>query len=293
MKRLVFIAGILCFSICLKAQEDRNYDGSWNRPTFSGSNFGYKYVFFGKTEPRNRHPMIEESTIPPIPGLKYRSCYSICPKDTCRASRAILAMRCPEDAVLLNWASSRAACMAKWCESGMYIQQQPINYSVGKSSADICNKYISKIHAEFDLQECFGDSDMPNEQFGFLLTDCWRTEKYCTFFEATWYDMLSCGDTTRESYYSVDLINGKVATLADFVPEAKWPALAEMMLQYLRSGNGELYKVPTDALNLLKDLDGCALIREGLVIYYYPYHIGCGADGEFKAVIPYKKLITL
>lgn len=45
-----------------------------------------------------------------------------------------------------------------------------------------------------------------------------------------------------------------------------------------------------DPVKLLGDADGCALIREGLIIYYHPYHIGCGADGQFTAVIPYGEL---
>ena len=108
--------------------------------------------------------------------------------------------------------------------------------------------------------------------------------------------MMSCGDNTRESYYSVDLNTGKVATLIDFVPENRWQELAISMMKYLKNGNGEMWKhpdfdwVPNDSLELLKDMDGCALVREGLVIFYYPYHIGAGADGEFKAIIPYADL---
>jgi hypothetical protein len=37
-------------------------------------------------------------------------------------------------------------------------------------------------------------------------------------------------------------------------------------------------------------MDGCALLKEGLIIYYYPYTIGSGADGEFIAIIPYEVL---
>ncbi|MBQ3942168.1 MAG: hypothetical protein II676_04870 [Bacteroidales bacterium] len=32
------------------------------------------------------------------------------------------------------------------------------------------------------------------------------------------------------------------------------------------------------------------MIREGLVIYYYPYNIGAGYEGEIMAVIPLGEL---
>lgn len=296
MKRYYLIlCCLLVLSPIIRAQEDTDYNDGWNRPTISHVRFDFKYVYFGMVPPRYREPGIDIATLPPIPGLKYRSCMILCPKDTCFASRAVLALRCPDDSVLLDWASSRAATYADWCKDGMY-GPQPTKYVVGESSADICNKYIPLIKKAFKQQKCYKENDTPNEQFGFLLTDCWKTEKYCTFYEATWYDMMSCGDNTRESYYSVDLNTGKVATLIDFVPENKWQELAISMMKYLKNGNGELWKhpdfdwVPNDSLELLKDMDGCALVREGLVIFYYPYHIGAGADGEFKAIIPYADL---
>lgn len=299
MNRLILLLSLLLILPFVGiAQTIEDYNTSWNRPTYSHASFGYKYVFFGEVSPWCREPGIDNTTLPPIPGLKYRSCAVLCEKDTCFASRAVLALRCPENPVLLDWASSRAATYTDWCKSGMY-GPQPEKYVVGESSADICNKYILQMKKAFQHQKCSGNNGSPNEQFGFLLTDCWKTDRYCTFYEATWYDLMSCGDNTRESYFSVDLNTGKVATLADFVPENKWQELAEIMLKYLRNGNGNIWRhpdfdwVPSDSLALLKDMNGCALIREGLIIYYYPYEIGCGADGQFNAVIPYIELKEL
>ncbi len=286
---------LLSFPFTGRVQAVTDYDAYWNRPTFSHASYDYRYVYFGQVSPWCREPGIDINTIPPIPGLKYRSCAVLCKKDTCFASRAVLTLRCPDNPVLLEWASSRAATYAEWCKSGMY-EPQPENYEVGVSSADICNKYMPLIKKAFRQQKCCGDNSSPNEQFGFLLTDCWKTERYCTFYEATWYDLMSCGDNTRESYYSIDLNTGKVATLEDFVPKSKWQKLADIMLKHLRNGNGDLWKhpdfdwVPSDSLALLKAMNGCALIREGLIIYYYPYEIGCGADGQFNAVIPYNTI---
>lgn len=36
---------------------------------------------------------------------------------------------------------------------------------------------------------------------------------------------------------------------------------------------------------LLQEADGAAIINEGLLIYYKPYNIGCGAEGQYNLVI--------
>ena len=47
---------------------------------------------------------------------------------------------------------------------------------------------------------------------------------------------------------------------------------------------------PEEYTGVLKRANGCALIPEGLVFYFYPYNLGSGADGQYEAVIPYEEL---
>ena len=107
---------------------------------------------------------------------------------------------------------------------------------------------------------------------------------------------MSCGDTTAESYYSVNLETGEVATITDFVRESDLSKLAIIMMKYLKNYRGERWSgpvfdwIPSEPLKLLKAMNGCAMIREGLVIYYHPYKIGCGAEGQYNAVIPNSEL---
>ena len=45
---------------------------------------------------------------------------------------------------------------------------------------------------------------------------------------------------------------------------------------------------PSDSMTgekLLQEADGAAIINEGLLIYYKPYKIGCGAEGQYNLVI--------
>lgn len=295
MKRLALSTLILVsFALNLSAQD---YNGAWNTPTISHRNYPGK-IYFGMTDAIDRRPEIDASTMPTIPGLKYRSCYAFCPKDTCYADRAIIAVRCPKDSVLLKWAAARAECLVSWCTEGQMPDSLSKDGFSAKSASDICNHYIRQVEQYYKRQECSGDGfpERPNAQRGYLLADCWKTSKYCTFYEATWYDEMSCGDNTKQSYFSVDRKTGKTASLADLVKEEAIPALAKLLVKYLKSSNGELWvdimpeHVSQDTASLINDMDGCALIREGLVIYYHPYQIGSGADGEFMAVIPYQSI---
>ena len=111
-----------------------------------------------------------------------------------------------------------------------------------------------------------------------LLTDCWRTERFCTFYEAHWHDWASCGDTTTESYHTIDLKTGNKLELSDLIKEEDYPALADIMMDYLKSYNGYYWRDldhssghlwPITALGVLKEINGCALIREGLILYFY------------------------
>lgn len=294
MKRLAISTLILIsFALTVSAQ---NYNGAWNTPTISHKNYPSQ-IYFGMRDPYDRTPGVKASTIPPVPGLKYSSCYVLCPKDTCYARRVVMAVRCPQERVLLNWASKRAAWYEVVCCDDPTGNTEPENVLAVKSAGDICRQYIRRIE-ESIRHECQEDGlhGEMNEQSGFLLTDCWQTDEYCTFYEATWYDMLSCGDSTTQAYYSVDKKTGRVATLEDFVPQSQWPELAAMLFKYLKNSLGVLWvdenpdRAASDPMEVLEDRRGCALIREGLVIYYFPYSIGGGYEGEIMAVIPHKEL---
>ena len=84
-------------------------------------------------------------------------------------------------------------------------------------------------------------------------------------------------------------------SLADIVKPEMRDSLAALMVQRLVNGRGEYYfrqyeHTPDEYTDILDSANGCALIEEGLIIYFYPYNLGCGADGEYEAVIPYEEL---
>ena len=42
--------------------------------------------------------------------------------------------------------------------------------------------------------------------------------------------------------------------------------------------------------DVLPLLDGCGLVKEGMVVYFHPYTLSAGVYGQFNAVIPYHEL---
>ena len=67
------------------------------------------------------------------------------------------------------------------------------------------------------------------------------------------------------------------------------------MMAHLVNDKGERYAeqypdAARDNLEVLSWANGSALTSEGFVIFFYPYNLGSGADGEYVAMIPHAEL---
>ena len=261
-----------------------------------------RYLFFGKLGYRDRSFQEDTLLFPPIEGLVHGSAYALCPKDTCFAEYAVLALRCPPIQPLLNWVADTVNTFIQECPIGngllTYNDKQldiPVKYL--KSDKAICDYYIGQLQHTYDDWHCTGegDHDILNEQAGLLLADCWHTGNLYTFYRIDWYDWMSGGNNARESWWTVDATSGKLLSLSDFILPDKLDTLAALMTPRLINDKDSFildqypYK-PEEYTDILQCANGCALIPEGLVFYFYPYNLGSGADGQFEAVIPYEEL---
>lgn len=262
----------------------------------------YKYVFFGKLGFMERTFREDTLVFPPIEGLVHRSAYAMCPTDTCVAEYAVLALRCPPIQPLLNWVADTVSAFVNECPIGNGLSK----YNGGeatiptrhlKSDKEICDYYIDQLNHVYDNWHCAGEGDhgVINEQAGLLLADCWNNGNLYTFHRIDWYDWLSSGNNTRESWWTVNARTGKLLSLNDMVHLGKRDSLSTLMMAHLVNDKGELYAeqypdAARDNLEVLSWANGCALTSEGLVIYFYPYNLGSGADGEYEAIIPYVDL---
>lgn len=262
----------------------------------------YEYLFFGRLGYEERTFKEDTLLFPPIEGLVHGSAYAMCPTDTCFAEYAVLALRCPPIQPLLDWVADTVNTFVHECPIGNGLltykdQQLDIPTKHLKSDKEICDYYIGQLRHAYDGWRCTGegDHDSLNEQSGLLLADCWNTGNLYTFYRIDWYDWLSCGNNARESWWTVDATSGRLLSLEDLILPEKLDTLAALMMPRLINGKDSFIRAqypykPEEYIDVLQRANGCALIPEGLVFYFYPYNLGSGADGQYEAVIPYEEL---
>ena len=292
MKQLLSLIVLLLLSTSIGLSQN-GYDQKWNQPTISHGNIN---PYFGMIEPFERNATSAIKEFPSIPGMKYRSCMVVCPIDSCFGQRALIALRCPDNSVLLDAISGRLCDYSNKITHSTAIRkcEKP------ESSGTIRSYYIDAIrnHISKHTEHTEGQN-LPNEQHGILISDCWQSGDYYTFYEATWFDMDSNGNQTTESYFTVDSKTGKQLQLEDIVQQDNWNHLEQILPKYLISETGKHYEATVlepwnfTSHELLENRTGCAVIREGLVIYYHPMVIDGALTGGYKAVIPYDKLTSL
>ena len=263
---------------------------------------GYKYIYFGMIDYKDRTVQEDSLLFPPFPGLVHQSVYAMCPKDTCFSEYAVLALRCPPIAPLLNWLSDMVYTFVQECPIGNGLQtyngkRLNIPKKHFNSADDICNYYMGWLRHAYDKWHCTGegDHDTFNEQAGLLIADSWNAANLYTFYRIDWYDAMSCGNNTQESWWTVDATSGKCLGLEDFIVLEQLDTLASLTMPRLVNSNGEYYIQqfkydPSEYTQILMRADGCALIPEGLIFFFYPYNIGAGVDGQYEAIIPYQEL---
>lgn len=100
----------------------------------------------------------------------------------------------------------------------------------------------------------------------------------------------SCGCPSWAHFLTIDKNTGLVLKPDDVIKQygaanlkrRLWDAY---MAARQERGYGDLDGSEVSADDLLTEADGCAIINEGLMFYYLPYHIGCGAEGEYNLVL--------
>ena len=302
MKRLSVVSLVILLICCGPRKNTTTVEAKVALLEIVHSNAGYEAIHFGRIGSRDRYFKEDTLSFPPVPGLVHRSVYAKCSKDTCFAEYAVLALRCPPIQPLLNWLTDSVNTFIQECPIGnglLTYQDKQLNIKKKylKSDKAICDYYMNQLQHAYDGWKCTGegDPDSMNEQAGLLIVDYWSTGDLYTFYRIDWYDWMSCGNNTRESFWTVDATSGKLLGLEDLVLPEKIDTLAALMMPRLVNANDEYiiqqypYK-PEEYTTVLQRADGCALIPEGLVIYFYPYNLGSGADGQYEAIIPYVEL---
>lgn len=99
----------------------------------------------------------------------------------------------------------------------------------------------------------------------------------------------SCGCPSSTNYYSYYKKNGRLMTVKDIIKKIPKNDLCkklkeqhkiETVLKGHMANNSSI-----TGEKLLQVVDGCARIKDGYLLYYYPYNISYGADGQFNLII--------
>ena len=229
----------------------------------------------------------------PIPGLYYRSCMDFCAKDTCYSNRIFVALRCPKERVLLDWVADYVAGFTGASQEGYTISaDKPVARKPRMRNArQICDHYVDLYKKNISGRPCDNDKEChntPNEQNVLLITDILQTRSFCTFFVHTNFDFLSCGCNYRYDFQTIDKNTGKELGINDFVESYDSTAFKAFVAEYYDGIYGKDRLIPGNMRET--PFTGCALTKEGLMVYYAPYTVGCGADGVVMVQIPYDEL---
>lgn len=98
----------------------------------------------------------------------------------------------------------------------------------------------------------------------------------------------SCGCPSSADYYTINKTTGKIFNMSDILSQHKFSAIERLILNEFdieTNANGR----PTCGLTgreLINRANGIAKLNEGILFYYHPYNIGCGAEGQYNLIIP-------
>ena len=102
----------------------------------------------------------------------------------------------------------------------------------------------------------------------------------------------SNGCPSWADYITVNKKTGQRLTADDVVKKyGAGPVSKKLRKAFLKAKgerNADLEVQNYSGMELIELADGCAIVNEGLMFYYRPYNIGCGAEAEYNLVLNLK-----
>ena len=99
----------------------------------------------------------------------------------------------------------------------------------------------------------------------------------------------SSGCPSVADYITINKHTGHILSKDDILHESKLKTVYNQ-LPFVYEDNakrkGFTPHTAYEGEGLLRRADGVALINEGLLVYYHPYNLGCGAEGQYNLIVP-------
>ena len=238
----------------------------------------------------------ESMEMPKIKGLYTSDRWAFCKKDSCVSGRYLVGIRCPQNTAVRRWLNNELWERTKNENFDKKAPEGMVN-SLEVPIRKVTDFYLDQWrdgynHFVNDTLTCenSGRFSSPTEQFGLIITDVWQDKSYYTMCLHSWYDMLSCGCPYSTSFYTIDGSSGKVLSLNDIIAERDTLKIERLLLGKLAWMKKQRGTTLGQDINYLKSCMGVALIKEGLLMYFHPYSIGVGFEGQYNVVIPFNQL---
>ena len=101
----------------------------------------------------------------------------------------------------------------------------------------------------------------------------------------------SCGCPSWADYITVNKKTGHRLTFGDLVEKYGLARVSDSLREAYVKAKGER-NVELDVYNLtghelIDGADGCAIVSDGVMFYYRPYSVGCGAEGMYNLILDF------
>ncbi len=97
----------------------------------------------------------------------------------------------------------------------------------------------------------------------------------------------SSGDLTKADYITINKSTGRILSVTDIRRKYDESILEKLISDAYKlavEANG-LVPAEYSGIDLLEEVDGVAIINEGLLFYYHPYKIGVGSEGQYCLIL--------
>lgn len=136
--------------------------------------------------------------------------------------------------------------------------------------------------------ECEHYDEIPESRGCTVCHKVYEDAKWATYIiEFSFNCHITCGCPSKANYYTIYKDTGYVLTISDVLAQHDRYVIGELLVgtyKYEVSQTG-FHPMTFTGDELISMADGVAIINEGILFYYHPYNIGCGAEGQYNLFI--------
>lgn len=252
-------------------------------------------LFYGMEDWYERKESFQDSVLDKIPGLRHQEYITdLCiPEESmrCRNSLGIyIDEEYPSKAVRERVFASLDSLTCQYLSYNIDEDRLAHDLSSIETTDDFLN--IWKVFYDNVGSVNSGNSHFP-EVIGtrvcVVAHKVYENNGYATYLMECSYDYHgTCGCPSEADYITYDIKTGNPLSIEEVLKLYPVSNLKRKIWDaYVRAAKEKGFD-PSENMNeekLLKDADGAAIINEGLLIYFKPYNIGCGAEGQYNLVV--------